>query len=235
MPIFLIAEEQVSFPDPSLANENGLLAVGGDLSVRRLLCAYSQGIFPWYMTGSPILWWFSNPRCVLFPARLHIPRSLKKVLASGYFSFTVNAAFADVIRSCASFRSPGREDTWIVPEMINAYIEMHKAGWAHSVEAWAEGKLAGGLYGVALGRVFFGESMFYSKADASKAAFAWLTLSLHGLGFQLVDCQQDTRHMRRFGAEMLSGEQFSGLLHECLSSSLALEGKARNFFRGAQG
>ena len=229
MPLFGLTKD-ILFPFPSLAEADGLLAVGGDLSVERLLEAYRQGIFPWYGEGSPILWWFIHPRCVLKPDRLHVPRSLKRTLRSSPFTFTVNKIFEQVIAHCAQRRRPGQESTWIVPEMLAAYTRLHQAGWAHSIEAWQRGKLAGGLYGLVLGRVFFGESMFYLKPDASKAAFVWLVRHLRLLGFTLVDCQQKTEHMARLGAEMLSGEEFSSLLKEEFAVSLEPAPEVRRFF-----
>lgn len=221
MPVYALAEDSELFPPVEQAEPDGLLAIGGDLSLARLLAAYRRGIFPWYGPGQPILWWSPAPRCAVLPpgpsGGLHIPRSLKKILASARFTFTVNAAFDKVVRSCARAFRPGQSGTWIVPEMIQAYLRLHRAGAAHSVEAWREGELAGGLYGVALGRAFFGESMFYRQPEASKAAFAWLAGSLFERGFRFIDCQQETGHMSRFGAELLPRDRFQALLAEAVS------------------
>lgn len=197
------------FPDPENAGSDGLLAFGGDLSPDRLAAAYGQGIFPWYGPGDPILWWSPDPRLVLVPAELHVPKSLRRVLNAGRYRITLDAAFGRVIRLCA--QAPRREGpgTWLVPEMIAAYEALHGEGLAHSVEAWAEdGTLAGGLYGVAMGRVFFGESMFYELPDASKAAFATLVRLLDRWGYGLIDCQQTTRHLLRFGAREMPRRDF---------------------------
>ena len=233
MPLFRLAADSVLFPPVELAEPDGLLAIGGDLSVERLLAAYRQGIFPWYGESTPILWWSPHPRCVLFPGRLHLPASLRRVMNSGRFSFTVNRAFRQVMEYCARAPRPGQDGTWIVPEMIDAYTLLHLRGRAHSVEAWCEGELAGGLYGVSLGRVFFGESMFYRQADASKAAFAWLAGRLDRLGFEIMDCQQETDHMLRFGAELVDRKEFLRVIKRAASSEQEEDEAIRAFWRGA--
>ncbi|MDR2075381.1 MAG: leucyl/phenylalanyl-tRNA--protein transferase [Desulfovibrio sp.] len=215
MPVFRLSRETLDFPDPSLADADGLLAVGGDLSPHRLLRAYALGIFPWYPEGSPILWWSPDPRCVLPPEELHVPRSLKRTLRQGRFSFSLDAAFGDVVVNCASAHEKG--GTWLVPEMIAAYARLHRLGLAHSAEAWHEGELAGGVYGLALGRIFFGESMFFRRPDASKAALVYLIRQLAGAGFVLVDCQQETANLLRFGARGIPREVFLGRLRGALS------------------
>jgi len=187
---------------------------GGDLSVERLMYAYAHGIFPWYEEGSPILWWSPDPRCVLFPARLHIGSSLRRVLNSNCFSFSVDSCFERVIRACAATPRPGQDGTWIVPEMVEAYICLHRQGHAHSVEVWQEGELAGGLYGVRSGGVFFGESMFHWRPDASKAAVVHLVAWLKEQGVEMMDCQQTTLHMLRLGAEEVSRKSFLLRLRE---------------------
>lgn len=214
MPVYLLDEENLAFPPVHLANPEGLLAVGGDLSVPRLLSAYSSGVFPWYDDTSPILWWSTDPRCVLLPEHLHIPRSMKRILASGVFSFTVNSCFAAVIEACAQSPRPGQSSTWIIPEMQSAYIDLYKAGYAHSIEVWEDGRLAGGLYGVALGNIFFGESMFFARPNASKAAVIWWVEQLKSLGFVLIDCQQGTEHMFRFGAKYMPRADFVHILQK---------------------
>ncbi|GAB6178255.1 leucyl/phenylalanyl-tRNA--protein transferase [Desulfobaculum senezii] len=198
----------VWFPDPEHAGPDGLLAFGGDLSPQRLAAAYSRGIFPWYGPGEPILWWCPDPRLVLEPPALHIPRSLRRVINAGRFTITINAAFGDVIRACGAVCRKGEDGTWIVPEMVDAYERLHALGLAHSVEAWCEGELVGGLYGVAIGRAFFGESMFYVMPDASKVAFVHLVRLLERWDYAIVDCQQTTNHLLRFGAGEISRRAF---------------------------
>ncbi|MDR2825769.1 MAG: leucyl/phenylalanyl-tRNA--protein transferase [Deltaproteobacteria bacterium] len=222
MGIFSLTDDCCDFPPLRFANSDGLLAFGGDLSVQRLVAAYSQGIFPWYNAHTPILWWSPDPRCVLFPKELHIPASLKKIMRSGKFSFSVNEDFETVIRNCSGCNRPEQNGTWILPEMIEAYIALHLAGKAHSVEVWEEGVLAGGLYGVALGRVFFGESMFYLRPNASKAAVVWLVQQLDALNFKIIDCQQETAHMLRFGAQMVDRMCFSQIIHKAVSEKDAV-------------
>lgn len=214
--------EQPLFPDPEEADADGLLAVGGDLSPQRLVAAYSAGIFPWYSAGSPILWWSPDPRLVLEPEALHVPKSLRRVLNSGRFRFTLDQAFAQVICSCARTPRPGQDGTWIVPEMVAAYEHLHALGYAHSAECWKDGKLVGGLYGVALGSVFFGESMFYAEPEASKALFAVTATWLRSAGCTLIDCQQTTAHLLRFGAREVSRKEFLRRLHQGLGHQPAL-------------
>ncbi len=199
MPVFHLPG-RVVFPDPTLAEPGGLLAVGGDLSPARLLAAYAEGIFPWYSEGDPILWWAPDPRTVLFPAELHVPRSLRKARRRRPYELTMDRAFARVVRGCASVPRPGQDGTWITPDMIAAYTRLHELGHAHSVEAWAGGELVGGLYGVALGAVFFGESMFALRPDASKIAFVAFVEQFARWGGAVIDCQLATEHLARFGA-----------------------------------
>lgn len=213
MTIYRLFEEPI-FPDPEEADPDGLLAVGGDLSPQRLINAYANGIFPWYADNSPILWWSTNPRLILIPEELHVPRSLRRVLNKGMFSFTMDAKFSAVIRHCACCPRPAQEGTWLVEEMVDAYIVLHELGYAHSVEAWMDGELVGGLYGVALGSVFFGESMFYHVPDASKAAFASCVEQLRRWGFTLIDCQQTTHHLLRFGAQEVQRYRFLSMMRE---------------------
>jgi leucyl/phenylalanyl-tRNA--protein transferase len=199
VPVYRLGRE-LAFPPPEAAEPGGLLAVGGDLAPERLLLAYSQGIFPWYDETLPILWHSPDPRMVLVPGELHVSRSLERTLRRRTFRLTLDAAFARVIAACA--RTPRRHGpgTWITPEMNAAYLRLHEQGHAHSAEAWCEGELAGGVYGVALGACFFGESMFTRRSDASKAAFATLVRQLERWGFALLDCQVYTAHLARFGA-----------------------------------
>ncbi|MDP6377285.1 MAG: leucyl/phenylalanyl-tRNA--protein transferase [Pseudomonadales bacterium] len=194
------------FPDPSRADDDGLLAVGGDLSYERLLDAYAHGIFPWY-SSPPILWWSPNPRAVLRPGDVRIPRSLAKRLRNGGFMVTFDRAFAEVIRQCAAPRNDD-SGTWITTGMQRAYMELHHQGFAHCVEVWREGELVGGLYGVSLGRMFFGESMFSRERDASKIAFVQLCRQLEAWEFNLIDCQLTNDHLVRLGAWEMPRNRF---------------------------
>ncbi|NJB66608.1 leucyl/phenylalanyl-tRNA--protein transferase [Desulfobaculum xiamenense] len=196
------------FPDPEEAGPDGLLAFGGDLSPERLVAAYANGIFPWYGPGEPILWWCPDPRLVLEPSELHIPRSLRRVINARRFRITLDEAFPAVIGGCAHVCRGDDVGTWLVPEMIEAYNRLHALGVAHSVEAWDGDELVGGLYGVAVGRVFFGESMFHLRPDASKVAFVHLARLLERWDYGLVDCQQTTHHLLRFGAYEISRAEF---------------------------
>ena len=205
------------FPPTStaLAHPDGLLAAGGDLSPERLLAAYRRGIFPWFEDGQPILWWTPDPRFVLRPSELRVSRSLRKRIREGRYEVRVDTAFADVIRACAAPRE-GQNGTWITRSMFAAYTRLHDLGFAHSVEAWENDQLAGGLYGIALGRVFFGESMFHRATDASKVAFAWLCGRLEQCGFDLIDCQVETPHLASLGAVPMAREAFEA----CLADSV---------------
>ena len=216
MPVFRLTE-RLLFPPPRLAADGGLLAVGGDLTPERLLLAYRQGIFPWFSEGEPILWWSPDPRFVLFPDHLRISRNMQRILRKGVFAVTFDTVFADVVTACREQRRRG-EGTWITPEMVSAYIRLHQLGLAHSVEAWREGRLVGGLYGVSLGRCFFGESMFSRVANASKVALVTLVGKLAVRGFQVIDCQVYTEHLRRLGAEPIPRESFLALLDRTLAA-----------------
>lgn len=226
MTVFYLPAECIAFPDPDLADADGLLAVGGDLSLPRLLAAYARGIFPWYGPQSPILWWSPHPRLVLEPAQLHIPKSLRRVLNKGRYRITLDQACEQVIHNCAISIRPQGAGTWLVREMIEAYTRLHQAGFVHSVEAWLNDRLVGGFYGLALGRAFFGESMFFSEPDASKVAFVRFVKTLRAWGFTLVDCQQTTRHMLRFGSVELPRPVFLERLQEALVEPLPKQGKA---------
>jgi leucyl/phenylalanyl-tRNA--protein transferase len=199
MPVYRLGRELV-FPHPERSDPSGLLAVGGDLSPERLLLAYSAGIFPWYSEGQPILWHSPDPRTVLHPARLHVGRSLARTLRRRPFEVRLDTAFEDVVRACADVPRHDAGGTWITPDMQRAYLALHRHGFAHSAEAWEDGRLVGGLYGVSLGGAFFGESMFALRSDASKVAFVVLVRQLERWGFDLVDCQMQTDHLARFGA-----------------------------------
>lgn len=195
----------------ALAEPNGLLAAGGDLSVARLLAAYRRGIFPWFSPGEPILWWAPDPRMVLFPDEFKVSRSLKKRLARADYEVRVDTAFARVMQACAEPREAAG-GTWISPTMIAAYTALHEAGYAHSFETWIDGELAGGLYGVALGRAFYGESMFARQTDASKIALAHLVRHLQAQGYGVIDCQMNTRHLASLGAREIPRAEFAALL-----------------------
>jgi leucyl/phenylalanyl-tRNA--protein transferase len=200
VPIFRLNDDEELFPPPELADPSGILAVGGAITPRRLLSAYLRGIFPWYSQGQPILWHSPDPRFVLLPEELHVPRSLKKKLSRGAFEIRYDTRFAQVMDGCATTPRPTHKGTWITPEMKEGYVQLHELGYAHCAEAWQGSALVGGLYGVWLGSVFFGESMFAKAQDASKVAFVTLVERLVGAGCTLVDCQQETPHMTRFGA-----------------------------------
>ncbi len=215
MAIFQLTDRRI-FPPPQLAEADGLLAVGGDLSSERLLEAYSKGIFPWYVESSPILWWSPDPRLVLFPKELKISRSLKQVIKKGSFKITTDRAFEEVINNCAHIQRKGSYGTWLTDEMIIAYIKLHDLGYAHSVESWHEGELVGGLYGVALGGVFFGESMFTKMSNASKVAFVKIVENLKSQGFVIIDCQVVTKHLINMGARTIPRSQFIRILKTAL-------------------
>lgn len=214
MPVFRLTR-RIEFPPPELA-EDGLLAVGGDLRPERLILAYSMGIFPWYEEGQPILWHSPDPRMVLPVASLRVPRSVAKAFRKGLYRVTLDTAFDDVIRACASVFRPGQGATWITPDMQKAYGELHRRGLAHSAEAWDGDVLVGGLYGVSLGALFFGESMFARAADASKVAFVTLVGALRAWGITLVDSQVYTDHLARFGAEEWPRSRYLQALREGL-------------------
>ncbi|HSR74390.1 MAG TPA: leucyl/phenylalanyl-tRNA--protein transferase [Sulfurovum sp.] len=210
----------LAFPNPYFAPDEGLLAYGGDLSPSRLLAAYKKGIFPWYSQGEPILWWSPNPRLLLFPENFKVRKSFKRVLRSGRFTVTFDTNFSEVITHCATVYRKGQESTWIVPEMKEAYIRLHEEGFAHSVEVYKEGKLVGGLYGVALGKAFFGESMFSLVPDASKVAFKALSDVLGRRGYDFIDCQMKTEHMLGLGAEVVEREIFLDALDETVDKAM---------------
>jgi leucyl/phenylalanyl-tRNA--protein transferase len=214
MPVYRLGASPV-FPPPEEAEEGGLLAVGGDLSPRRLLTAYAKGIFPWYQE-QPILWYSPDPRTVLVPSELRVSRRLRRTLSQGVFELRMDSAFEEVIRSCATVPRRGAQGTWITRDMIAAYCTLHELGYAHCSEAWREGELVGAVYGVSLGGSFFGESMFFRRRDASKAALVALVWQLEAWGFALVDCQMYTEHLARFGARPWPRDRFLWALRESL-------------------
>jgi len=217
MPLFML-NSKIDFPPAELAGKDGILAVGGDLSPRRLLRAYGRGIFPWYANEELILWWSPDPRFVIFPAEIHVPRSSKKILNKKVFQLTFDRAFAEVIDGC-SLPRPDQDGTWITDEMRQAYIRLHVLGYAHSLEAWQDGKLAGGLYGIALGRCFFAESMFHFESNASKVVLFALARVLKKLGFILIDCQVYSPHLPAWGARPILRRRYLELLNKGLSHS----------------
>ena len=217
MPIFQLTDD-IIFPAPEFAEPDGLLAIGGDLSAPRLITAYRQGIFPWYSEGEPILWWSPAPRLVLFPEQFHLPRRLARTIRKQVFEVTADTAFADVITSCGALREESGQGTWITKEMKNAYIHLHELGFAHSVECWFKGELAGGLYGVCLDRFFFGESMFSRKTDASKVALEALVRYAEEIGIRAIDCQMTTAHLLRFGSREIERQEFQELLDQFIQT-----------------
>lgn len=207
MPVYLL-DKELRFPAPEDANEEGIVAVGGDLGPQRLLMAYRLGIFPWPARGYPLLWFSPDPRFALEPSRVHVPRSLRKTLRKSELRVTADTVFSEVIRACAAVPRPHQHGTWITPELQAGYMGLHELGYAHSIEAWRGDELVGGLYGVSIGRTFAGESMFASEPDASKVAFTTLLGHLAEWQFPIVDCQVHTEHLARFGATTWSRERF---------------------------
>jgi leucyl/phenylalanyl-tRNA--protein transferase len=215
MPVYQLPKEPV-FPHPCEAVQDGLLAVGGDLSPERLIAAYSTGIFPWYGDNDPILWWSPDPRMILIPDNFKVSKSLKKSLKKEKFNIRVDFAFEEIIDNCSKIPRNDQNGTWITDEMKHAYIKMHKLGLAHSFETWEENKLVGGLYGISLGRAFFGESMFHKRTDASKIAFYYLSIFAKKHNFSFIDCQLPTTHLASLGANEISRTDFLDLLAEAM-------------------
>ena len=210
----ILLTDDIIFPPVEMADAEGLLAVGGNLSSERLLLAYRSGIFPWYNEGEPILWWSPDPRMVLSPAELKVSKSMQTVLNNGKFRFTINRSFTQVMQHCKSTFRKQQEGTWISPAMQDAYTELHQLGHAHSAEAWLNGELVGGLYGIRVGKVFCGESMFSSVSNASKFAFIKYVQQLQKEGVVLIDCQVYTPHLASLGASLVERKKFIALLHE---------------------
>ena len=223
---YLSENERFQFPPPEKAAQKSIVAWGGNLSPGMLLSAYEQGLFPWYSGGEPILWQSPDPRFIIFPEKLHVSSSMKKVIRQGQFTICFDRDFAGVIRACSQATRPNQDGTWITKDMIAAYTELHRLGWAHSAEAYCSGDpvncgpplLAGGCYGIRLGNVFFGESMYARKTNASKAAFLSLARLLFDDGVRFIDCQQHTRHLESLGGEEISRQDFIALLRDTLSS-----------------
>ncbi len=222
-----LKRDDLSFPplETALREPNGLLAAGGDLRPERLLAAYRHGCFPWYQEGQPLLWWSPDPRTVLFPDELHVSRSLRKRMRNGDYRVTFDKAFAEVIQGCAGPRSYA-DGTWITTPMQDAYVRLHELGVAHSVEVWQQGQLVGGLYGIAMGELFFGESMFSRATDASKVGFVTLVERLREWGFALIDCQMPTRHLESFGARSIPRAAFAEALAMHLDRPSAADWRA---------
>jgi leucyl/phenylalanyl-tRNA--protein transferase len=219
MSLFKLSDE-IIFPPPSAADENGLLAFGGDLQPARIVAAYRSGIFPWFSPGDPILWWFLDPRMVLFLNEFRISSRLARDVRKNRFTVTFDRAFARVMASCAQVRLERGEGTWISNEMYEAYCRLHDLGYAHSVECWQGETLAGGLYGIALGRIFFGESMFTRVSNGSKVALVALVDRLKSAAYQLIDCQMTTRHLASFGAREISGTEFLDQLNSFIQTTV---------------
>jgi leucyl/phenylalanyl-tRNA--protein transferase len=227
MPVYGLTDELL-FPNPEFADKEGLLAIGGDLSSDRILLAYSKGIFPWYSDEHPILWWSPDPRMLLFPENFKVSKSLKKVINSGKFDVKFDVDFEAVIEKCATTPRNGQTETWITEQMKKAYTNLHTSGYCHSVETYLNGKLVGGLYGLSLGGVFFGESMFHLETDASKVALLHLVEFVRKNNFNFIDVQQDTPHLKSLGANPVSRRNFLTLLNQSLKKK-TLKGNWSNF------
>jgi len=208
------SELTLYFPHPETADSNGLVAIGGDLSPQRLLLAYQYGIFPWYNEGDPILWWSPDPRCILYPNELHVSGSMKKQIKKNLFHVTFDKAFRSVVLKCRTTERKGQYGTWITPMMVEAYCHLHEMGYAHSIEVWDQQVLAGGIYGISLGKIFFGESMFSLKSNASKFGLIFLARHLLNRNFVLIDCQQNTPHARSLGATLIPRKKFLAHLRQ---------------------
>lgn len=214
----------IEFPDPKLADDDGLIAQGGELTPEFLLSAYCQGIFPWFCDDEPILWWSPNPRMILMPANFKLRKSMKQVINKGTFELRVDTAFREVITNCSRIPRPDQGETWITNDIIEAYVNLHKLGFAHSFESYFNGELAGGLYGISIGNCFFGESMFFTKTDASKVAFYHLVQFALKNNFAFIDAQQPTEHLASLGAEPIPRSNFLELLETALQKE-TLQGK----------
>lgn len=212
-----IIGKTLTFPNPENAYE-GIVAIGGDLSPARLLTAYKNGIFPWFSEDEPIIWWCPDPRFVLFPKDLVVSKTMKKLFVKNTFEITTNSCFEKVINACAHQKRPEQDGTWITDEMKEAYLQLHEMGYAHSVEVWQEKQLVGGIYGVIIGKAFFGESMFFKISNASKYGFIWLVQHLHEKGFHFIDCQIETNHLKSLGANHIPRKDFLQLVKLAVDS-----------------
>lgn len=211
--MYLLSED-ILFPPVEEADEDGFLAIGGDLSTERLLEAYRNGIFPWYNEDEPICWWSPDPRCVLFPQKLHVSKSMNQLIRKEQFRFSMDTCFTEVMENCRSIARKGEQGSWIQDELIAAYTKLHELGYAHSGETWHDGKLVGGMYGVQLGKIFFGESMFSFMSNASKFAFTGFVRELVKQDVKLIDCQMKTDHLLSLGAEMIPRSEFIAILRK---------------------
>lgn len=206
--MYWLKEKEIAFPEVEFADRHGLLAGGGDLTAERLVFAYQMGIFPWYNEGEPILWWSPDPRFVVKPKEVYESKSMRKILNRKTFDVTIDTAFEQVIANCAHMPRGGQDGTWITQDMIDAYSRLHQLGIAHSVEVWQDNELVGGLYGLSLGKLFFGESMFTKVSNASKVGFITLARLLDKKGFELIDCQTESAHLRSLGADFINRKDF---------------------------
>ncbi|HAI77047.1 MAG TPA: leucyl/phenylalanyl-tRNA--protein transferase [Microscillaceae bacterium] len=231
---YYFLSDALEFPDLEHADSDGLLAIGGDLKPERILLAYTSGIFPWYNEDQPILWWSPNPRFVLFPEKIKVSKSMRQVLRKGIFKVTFDTDFEGVITACQQVKREGQQGTWITQEMLQAYLRLHHLGWAHSVEVWHQGELCGGLYGLSIGKCFFGESMFSRQSNASKAGFVTLVNELQKADFQLIDCQVHTEHLESLGAELIPRKQFLQHLASSVNTTTPTDFRLfkTNFFNG---
>lgn len=206
--VFYLPDQVDIFPHPYLAEEDGLLALSAGMTPSKILLAYQFGIFPWSNDEEPVLWWYTHPRCIVYPSKVKVSKSMHQVMKSGRYHWTMDKAFDKVIEKCQKVKREGQSATWITENLKNCFIKLHNQGFAHSVEVWDQDDLVGGLYGLSLGKIFFGESMFSDKSNASKFGFIKFAQWLEAKGFNLIDCQQETEHLISLGAEMVSGVEF---------------------------
>jgi leucyl/phenylalanyl-tRNA--protein transferase len=218
----------IEFPDPNLADDDGLIAQGGELTPEFLLSAYCQGIYPWFCQDEPVLWWSPNPRMVLLPEKFKLKKSLQQVINKGIFELKIDTSFKEVITNCSHSPRPGQEETWITDDIIEGYVKLHQLGYAHSFESYFKGELVGGLYGISIGNCFFGESMFFTKSDASKVAFYHLVQFALKNNFAFIDAQQETPHLQSLGAEPIPRKDFLEMLKTALQKE-TLQGKWTQF------
>lgn len=222
--MYWLPEDELIFPDPQFADDEGIVALGGDLSPKRLVLAYSNGIFPWYNQDEPIIWWSPNPRFILLPENLKVSKSMRQVLRRETFKITFDTDFKSVLWNCQQIKRTGQDGTWITDEMYDAYVRLHSLGLAHSVEVWQEDVLVGGLYGISIGKCFFGESMFAKVSNASKAGFITMVQKLESIGFDMIDCQTETAHLRSLGADFIDRTDFLTYL-KANNKKITLQGK----------